>query len=455
MSETKVIPHNGKSILGAIPGIGALVTIDGSNPVLALGDRPLKERPIGLISDYAAWGPNNQEPQDTIAAIRKNTLLGPALLWKANTLVSGGLAAGYVKFVNDKEVFTPIQDKDIENFLRRSAVHRFVREAALEYYTHWNLFARFRINASGKVAGVDCLNTCDVRLSNQDAKDGSIKKAYVYANFDQTATPSIAEIKLKYDLIDPYFDWEEQIKNLPKGVKEFVYPVQGPDYDYTYYAKSPWNGLRESGWLDIMEEIPKFKKSLLKRQFSFKYHIRLSRSYYEKCIPDYEKIKNDPDKLTAANQTLLSDLNAKLAGSEQAGSNLMSVDDFYPGSKDPIPGVTITPIDDKIKDGIYIEDSQEAAMHLYGALGIDGTLVSSIPGKTLSGGSGSDKRVAMNIYLQNCKPDMDLLLEPLRNVFLFNGWGKQAEDNGGLQLWFRNYWISTLDENKNPQQMAK
>ena len=85
-------------------------------------------------------------------------------------------------------------------------------------------------------------------------------------------------------------------------------------------------------------------------------------------------------------------------------------------------GWKIEAIDNKIKDGIYIEDSNEASSHLLYALSMDPTIIGSQPGSKLGSGSGSDKQVAFNIYIDTVKAHQDLILEPFRWIAEYNGW---------------------------------
>jgi hypothetical protein len=67
------------------------------------------------------------------------------------------------------------------------------------------------------------------------------------------------------------------------------------------------------------------------------------------------------------------------------------------------------------------------------------------PGRnSQSAGSGSDKRVAREIYLLNAKVDQDIILEPLNAVVNpFNGWKKRYPR---MTWWFRNYFLATQNQ---------
>ncbi|MNH20583.1 hypothetical protein D3C79_803600 [compost metagenome] len=112
-------------------------------------------------------------------------------------------------------------------------------------------------------------------------------------------------------------------------------------------------------------------------------------------------------------------------------------------SGEKMHGWEIIPIEDKLKEGAYIEDSQEASAHLMRAMGLDATLVGAGPGRNMGAGSGSDKRIAFNIYVALLQPYRDVILEPLNFISDYNGWTERIE---GLTWRFREAKLETLDK---------
>jgi hypothetical protein len=102
-------------------------------------------------------------------------------------------------------------------------------------------------------------------------------------------------------------------------------------------------------------------------------------------------------------------------------------------------GWEIKAIDDKMKDGMHIADSNEASSHLLYSLGMDPALIGQQPGTKMAGGAGSDKRVAFNIYIDTVKAHQDLVLEPFPWIDEYNKWE-------GYSYRFKN----SLDPATNP-----
>lgn len=77
------------------------------------------------------------------------------------------------------------------------------------------------------------------------------------------------------------------------------------------------------------------------------------------------------------------------------------------------------------------------------AVGVDPTLVGDGPGKKMGGGSGSDKRIAFNIYVALLQAYRDVILEPLYFIAEYNGWRKKYK---GLKFKTVEVELQTLDQ---------
>src|SRR5690606_22877596 len=104
--------------------------------------------------------------------------------------------------------------------------------------------------------------------------------------------------------------------------------------------------------------------------------------------------------------------NDSITGIDRVGATILCEVGFDEQGKE-IPGFKITPIEDALKDGQYLPDSQEASEHGMRAMNVDQTLVGEGPGKKNGGGGGSDKRMAFNIQVATLQPYREVILEPL------------------------------------------
>lgn len=431
MGEVIVDEVNG---VAYIQHLRAAVTISKSKV-----DIPV-EKPQLVESEIAKWGDSNIFPQDTIESAYATTIIPTVLEWKAKALYSEGLVYGEAELdeTTGKETLKRKYDPKVEEFLRRSNIKRYLIESCQDFYWWINLWPEINLSMDrSQVVSLSVQDASYCRWGKQNEKSGIIENAYVNANWGNGANLGNS---IKIPALNPYFDTVEQAKN-GKAFK-YIYPVNYPTPGRTYYQKAAWTSLIDSGWIDVLKSIPKFKKSLMTNQLLIKYHIEINMNYWKSKFPDWDSY--DAKKKKDAYTNELSNFNSLMQGEEKAGNSIMTQFETGPNGE-KIPMWVVTAIDDKVKSGLYIEDSQEASSHAFMALGVDPTLVGISPGKGMGAGSGSDKRVAFNIYMSNCKTDMDLILEPLEFVRDFNGW------NPKLKFWFKNYFIATLDSGAQVQ----
>ncbi len=400
----------------------------------------------------AYWGENNLFPQDVIKEVSKNTIIGSTLDWKARALYAGGLVYGESNYDDDgKDLFFPKNDPGIYAFLKSSNTRRFLIESCTDFYWFYNTFPELITSKDRKkIVAVSSQEASYCRWGLQSEKSAQIDYCYIKANWEEGYSTDPKYVTI-VPVIDPYINRVEALRERKDGFK-YIYPVSYPTPGKTFYQLAHWNSLRESKWLDVAQSIPAFKKALFKNQISLKYLIEVSTWWWNWKYSGFDTF---PSKQKSELMTKeLEKFEKFMSGAESAGNSLMVTFHSNPEFQKEYPGWKITPIDNKIKDGIYIEDSQEASSHLLYALGVDPTLVGNGPGKLMGAGSGSDKRVAFNVYISLCQIHQDLILEPLEFIADYNGWDKKIKN---LTFKFRHSMITTLDKGTEvqPQQNPK
>ena len=387
----------------------------------------------------ASWGSDNLRPQKLVKALDGLPQAKQVLQWQAKALYSGGLVYGTEDAAGN---FTPIKDADVDLFLRESNVARYLIESCVDYYWFGNPFTEIGLNGARKAAWIVNQDASFCRKSVPDLKTGISKKVFIDANWEEGAT---IEEKNGIEMIDPYFNRVGQVKdgNAPK----YIYSASFPSPGKIFYQALAWHDLVESGWLEVLKSIPAFKKALFKNQISIKYHFEIADWYWAFRYPGQWETFTPEEKTLKIKETI-TEIENSLADVANAGKTVKSwLRTGADGSQES--ALKIHQLDDKIKTGMYIEDSQEAFIHIAFSFGVDPTLIGMTPGKSMgSSGSGSDKRVAYNIYLLNCKADQDIILEPLHFIRDLNGW------NPEIKFMFKNYYIATLDQGKEVSSSA-
>lgn len=434
MQEDVIFSDN----IALMPEHGVGVMMLGETPQTSPASPKVKESGGGN-SDIAEWGDGNSFPQDIIELAQRSTELPTLLDWKARALQGKDVLPYQLKFDADKRDFYHeyIDDQEILDFLSDNTFKRYMREAANDFFWFWNVFPELIKGKSGnKIAYLGTQDASFCRWGKMNAK-GVIDKCFVNANFPDAKSGDAETIK--YDVIDPYsFQAVEAVQKSSKN--SFIYPISYPSPGKNYYQLAPWNGFVTSGWADIAAEIPKFKKAIMKYQITIKYLICIPVNYWEAVYPDWRKKTADEQKTIKKNK--VNEINKTLSGAENAGQSILCEVGFDQNGRE-LPAWKIVPIEDKLKEGAYLEDSREASQHLRSALGLDSALTGDGPGKGMGAGSGSDKRVAFNIYVSLQQPYRDVILEPLYFIAKYNGWLKKHPN---LRFKFVEIELETLDK---------
>ncbi|MGI4873374.1 MAG: hypothetical protein ACRYFX_19625 [Janthinobacterium lividum] len=390
----------------------------GSQPAAEPTSPQRKGTSGGLISP---WGEDNLFPQAVVKDIEKNTVLPAVLEAKTAAMYGGGLVYGYVSGVDKSgaKVFEGQYVPEIEDFLEGSNVARYAFECLKDINTFGNAFPELILSKNRqKIVGIALQDATWCRYGIP--KNGVVDYLYVNANWDNGGSATDPVYTTRIPLIDPYYD---AVGNLRSRTDSFnyAYPLSVPSADKALYQLVAWNSLRRSGWLEVAAAIPEFKKMLFKNQLSVKYLVEIHQAYWEWKYGDWLALSLDERK--ALLEAELTAFNSVMSGTNGAGKTVMATT-FTDKKGNEVSAFKITAIDDKLKDGIYIEDSQEASSHIYTAVGYAPALMGVSPGKGMGGGAGggSEPRVLFSNFISTAQFWMDLVLEPLNLIARYNNW---------------------------------
>ena len=372
------------------------------------------------INDVAIWGDDNQFPQNVIADADLSTLIGSTIGWKVSALYGGGFQYGKLKYDdNGNETFIPVNnDKVVNQWMRMTNINRYLRESLTNYYHFYNAFPKLTKSRDGKtIAMIQNVDASFCRWQKQNQTNGLIENCFVSARW---ALGGYFGDRQTIPVIDPYYDPVYNIKN--RSELQFIYPLSYPTPGKTYYSIAPWNTFRTSKWFDVLKSIPIFKESIMDNQATIKYHVEVAEWWWKMKYPEWDSLASTPDVRRALMKKELENFEAIMTGAQNAGKILMSSMKLDTILGKEYSGWKITELGSKIQSGTYIEDSREASSHALYAFEVDGTLIGSTPGNGLGAGSGSDKRVAWNLYVNKMQIHEDLIMEPLYFIRDYNGW---------------------------------
>lgn len=404
------------------------------------------------IGEVASWGKNNDYPQQLLTKIRKNGAALSALRVSRKAHYGSGFILAEEK--HDEKGKRIIEQKCIHEypivntFWKKNQMKRFYREIItdLEYFAI--AFVEYVVSKDFKTINrVKRQKAAECRFELMDEKSGTIKHVYISTKWAEGVDLSSAYVA-KVPLIDSYWSAEE-VKEYCKinKISNFVRVIFYPLVDESYYPKAEWHSVVNSGWLDIANSIPKFKKAFLERQLNIKFMIEVYEEYFErKHKGDWEDFT--PERRKELQDEFVTQIDDALRDPEKAGGSIMSIaykdDDGKPQS-----GLKITAVDNKLQDGAYLEDTSAGNQEILTAIGVDPSLIGAgIPGGKLGAGSGSDKREAWFILSALMKTNRETTLEPFEFIQEYNGW--PAELTGG----FEDTVLTTLDKNPTGTEKA-
>lgn len=406
--------------------------------------------PDKTVTDkIAKWGVNNNEPEEILASIENVSLIHPILDWKIRALYSKGLAYGFVSSdQNENEIREPIIDEEINNWLRDTNIKQYLADSFASASYFYNIFPEIvfskdkrRIN---KLVAHKAKN-CRWSIANNRGFSEFLYLSSTWglgAKFEDDNTSVIPVLDLTQSI-------KTQIKKNKNGTN-YILPVKFPSPGRDYYSRAPWLSLVNTKWLNIASDVPKAKHAILSNLLSVKYIIHVPEWWWESQYENFDSMSKDEQKAIVKKEHI--NFNNFLSGVDNQGKSLII------HSKDQMKDIKyaewkIEAVDDKLSEGKYIEDSQEADAHIFKNLQVDPTLFGSGPGKnTQSSGSGSDKRVAWNLYDLLQTSIQEIVLSPLDYISAFNGWEERLlkannkEGKAELKFWIKSSLITTLDE---------
>jgi len=404
--------------------------------------------------EIASWGKNNDYPQQVLKEVKKNGAASSSLRFLRKAHYGNGL----ILFRNEvsetgKKVIkiVPVTElTEINAFFKKSQMNRFWKEtiADLEWFSI--AFPEYILSANyATINRVKRQKTAWCRFEMMNEESGLVEHVYISEKFGKGGSVDVtSQFVEKIPLIDSYWSADE-VREYCKANKitKFIRPVFYPLIDEAYYPESEWHAVLKSGWLDVANSVPALKKALFANQMTIKFLIEIDEIYYKNIYAeDWTRMKLEERQ--KIRKDLVDSINESLVGNEKAGKSIQSMK-YTDSTGKQVSALTITSIDDKLKDGIYLPEAEAANSEVLFSLGVDPSLIGAgIPGGKLGAGSGSDKNSAFNILNALFKTNRESTLEIFDFIQDYNQYDETI--NSG----FENTVLTTLDKNPTGNQNA-
>ena len=385
---------------------------------------------------YIPWGGDNQMPFDLLALVEKDETLATCQCFNAEVCYGSGLQ--YCATEASASVKSAVEDFFLDN------------DIASYYLGVCQDFKHFGFAVSVIILSRD--GTKIVRLLRKEAcycrfapagKDGRITRL-LYANWRKSiSSKEDIEVIRLLDVSNPWSDLKHRLE-VKDPCRKFAVVSRIPTPDSTYYPIPYYASLFKGKWYNIKQLIGLAKESKLRNSAPIKYQIEISQKYWESIfrsegITDRRK---QQERIVQEKQSILD----FLTGAENSGKAWFSTFYITPDGKEQ-HDVVINKIDDSKEGGDWSTDIQEAVNMFCFTKRVHSNLVGSVPGKSQSNNSGSDKRELYTIAQALQKPYHDLLFTVHRIIIRFNGWKGVEPICPFMQL-------TTLDEHQDARQVT-
>ena len=418
-----------------IPGITARAAFQLKTTAVFKEDGDITPVVVSDNLSYMPWGADNQMPYNVIDLIESDETLATCQLFNAEVCFGSGL-------VYDTTQTSLTTADSVEEWLLDNDLASYWLGVCQDF-KHFGFAVSVVIlnNEGTKIVRLLRKEACYCRFAVAD-KSGRIPKI-LYANWRSLSAPQEIEV---IELLDPSAPWRDLQERLVTGsrCRKFAVLTRVPTPDSTYYPIPHYAALFKGKWYNIKQLIGIAKEAKLKNSAPIKYQIEISAKYWEgifraEGITDRRK---QQERIVKEKQSILD----FLTGAENSGKAWFSTFYITPDGKEQ-HDVVINKIDDTKEGGDYATDIQEAINMICFTLRVHSNLVGSVPGKTQTNNSGSDKRELYTIAQALQKPYHDLLFTVHRIIIRFNGWQGVKVDCPFMQL-------TTLDEHQDAKQVT-
>ena len=417
-----------------LPGYHAAAAFTTKSSEVFKEAEEISPRQVSDKVSYMPWGADDQMPYDIINLIESDETLSTCQMFNAEVCYGSGLVYQTDEWCKRKVV------NEVEEFFLDNDMASYFLGVCQDFKHFGFAVSVIILNEQGnKVVRVLRKEACYVRFAPAN-KEGVIPQV-LYANWRNSVRAEQVEVIPLLNPQSPWTDLQEQVK---KGKRKFAVVSRVPTPDSTYYPIPYYASLFKGKWYNIKQLIGVAKEAKLKNSAPIKYHIEIAKSFWSNIFKA-EGITDRVKQQERVNEEKDNIINF-LTGMENSGKVLFS--EFYvsPNGEEQ-HDVVINKIETDKEGGDWATDIIEAVNMMCFTMRVHSNLVGSVPGKSQTNNSGSDKRELYTIAQALQKPYHDLLFNVHRLIIRFNKWDGAYPDCPFIQL-------TTLDENKDAKQVS-
>lgn len=396
--------------------------------------------------EYMNWGSDNLMPYEVINLIEQDETLTTCMNFNAEICYGGG-------FEFDASASPVGIQKKVKEFTLRNNLAGYFYGICQDLKYFGFAVSIVYLNAENQIVRVMRKHASYCRFAPAD-KNGRIPYI-LYGNFrknglDKKDFEKIPLLDSDFPIddlmitlgIEPGDDGKKKVRNTSK---KFAVLTKIPCSDSMYYPIPPYASLFRGKWYNIKNLIGVAKEANLKNSAPIKYLVEISDKYFDRIIK--EKGKTEKIDAKAVVKEAKQQIIDYLTGAENSGKALFANYYVSPDGRE-YHEVKITRIDEDSKQGgDWATDMVEAVNMICFAMRVHSNLVGSVPSKSQTNNSGSDKRELYTIAQALQKPYHDLVALVHNLIIVVNDWTDVVSKFPFIQL-------TTLDENKDAKEVT-
>ena len=385
---------------------------------------------------YMPWGADNEMPYHILELIEGDETLATCQQFNAEVCYGSGLQY-FPSETTPRDVLS-----SVETFMSSNDIPSYFLGVCQDF-KHFGFCVSVIIlnnEAKPKIVQIQRKEACYCRFTPADTR-GRITHV-LYANW--RVCPSATQVE-RLPLLDSWNPYDDLQQRLKEGCRERKFAVVSriPTPDSTYYPIPYYAALFRGRWYNIKQLIAAAKEAKLRNSAPIKYHIEISAKYWE-SIFRAEKITDrmeQQQRIATEKEKILE----FLTGVENSGKAWFSTFYVNPNGEEQHDVVINTVEQGSKEGGDWSTDIIEAVNMVCFTMRVHSNLVGSVPGKSQTNNSGSDKRELYTIAQALQKPYHDILFGVHRLIIRHNEWKGVRPDCPLIQL-------TTLDEHRDAKQ---
>ena len=399
---------------------------------------------VGKNYKVAPWGPDNLLPNHLLKKVGNNDIVSANL--KFNRDVCFGLGPKLIRVLARSKGkitdYEEVTDGPEYEFFERNDIPMFMMQQLTDMVYLYNAFSE--IGWDPKKPLISTLRHREAVFSRWSMMNtaGQINWHYYCSEWDKS--PSEKNI-ICTKVLDE-FNAIQELESMAAKRPRLIWPAYMPSPGKPYYSRPEWYSIFTSGWYDHSCMVPKLKKAILKNQLGVKYIIYVAPEYFDDIFKKEGIDRTDRAACKARIDKEKKAFSDYLAGEDNANKTIMSLKKMLPtssGNAAEQKWIEIVPVQNDLKGGEYIDDTESTANIICYAMGVHSALIGATPGKNSNTLGGSNARELYMMKQALMKPVVDRCMRVLKIVKQFNKWDRD------VMITIPEYIFTTLDQNKS------